>query len=211
MNEIGLEIDRGKTNLYPVINKFINDEWVTLYRDQIIPWSFLNSGNVFRCKDFYKKAISYQGVTFEGSPREVFWGRYIEPFLEDISYRAIDQTIRLCNEKGEILKEPLSETARLLKILVRKNYELMADVDQRLRGHGFPQNIAKRNVDSQIAEMDRFIDARVQSEISMYKPPSKSIKFYGEHPYLFWSVGILLGILSVILGIWGILALYRPG
>jgi hypothetical protein len=202
-------MDSAKTNLYPVINKFINDEWVKLHRDQIIPWVFLNTGRVFRCKDFYGKEIHYQGVMFEGSPREVFWGRYIEPFLEDISYRAIDQTIRLCNEKMEILKEPLLETSELLKVLVRKAYDLMADVDQRLRGSGFPQNIVKRSVDAEIAAMDRFIDDRVKSEIAMYKPPAKSIKFYHEHPFLFWSISIFLGILSVILGAWGILVLYR--
>jgi hypothetical protein len=202
-------MDSAKTNLYPIINKLINDEWVRLHRDQIIPWVFLNTGRVFRCKDFYGKEIQYQGVLFEGSPREVFWGRYIEPFLEDISYRAIDQTIQLCNEKMEILKEPLLETSELLKILVRKAYDLMADVDQRLRGSGFPQNIMKRSVDGEIAAMDIFIDDRVKSEIAMYKPPVKSIKFYHEHPFLFWSISIFLGILSVILGVWGILALYR--
>ena len=167
------------------------------------------SRRAFRCKDFYGKEIQYQGVIFEGSPREVFWGRYIEPFLEDISYRAIDQTIRLCSVKMERLKEPLLEISELLKILVRKAYDLMADVDQRLRGSGFPQNIVKRSVDVEIAAMERFIDDRIKSEIAMYKPPAKSIKFYHEHQFLFWSISIFLGILSVILGVWGILALYR--
>jgi hypothetical protein len=209
MNENSHEKVRKKTNLYPVTSKFINDEWEKLRRDKIIPWNFLTSGKGFHGQDFYGKVIHYQGGLFEGSPRDVFWGRYIEPFLEDICFRAIDQTIRVCNEKMERLKEPLLETADLLKILVRKTYNLMADIDQRLRGQGYPQTVAKRHVNGEIEEMDRFIDTRVQSEISMHKPPSKSINFYHEHPYLFWSISTLVGLLSLILTIWGILALYR--
>jgi hypothetical protein len=209
MNEINSEIARGRTNLYPVINKFINDEWEKLLRDQIIPWNFLLSENGFRCKDFYGKLIQYRGVRFEGSPRIVFWGRYIEPFLEDISYRTIDKTIHLCIDNKLRFKEHLLETAELLKLLVRKTYNLMADVDHRLRGRGYPDSIAKQDVRGEIAVMASFIDDRVQSEISMFKPPSKSIKFYHEHPYLFYSISILLSILSVILGIWGISTIYK--
>jgi hypothetical protein len=207
-NGILLQIASGRTNIYPIINKFINDEWEKLRRDQIDPWNFMLSENGFRCKNFYGKQIQYQGVRFEGSPRIVFWGRYIEPFLEDISFRAIDKTIHLCIDKNVILKEPLLETAELLKLLVRKTYNLMADVDRRLRGSGYPDSIGKQDVVGEIAVMDRFIEDRVKSEIAMYKPPAKSIKFYHEHPFLFWSISIFISILSVILGAWGILALY---
>jgi len=134
-----------KNNIYPkkagrkiylnhVINKFINDEWEKLNRNQIIPWSFLTSKGGLSCKDFYGREIHYGGVKFEGSPREVFWNGYIEPFLEDITYRAIDFTINICKDKEEKIQEPLLETDRQLKSLVRKTYASMADVDRRLRG-----------------------------------------------------------------------------
>ena len=204
MNEINSEIARGRTNLYPVINKFINYEWEKLRRDQIIPWNFMLSENGFRCKDFYGKQIQYRGVRFEGSPRIVFWGRYIEPFLEDISYRAIDKTIHLCIDKNVRLKEPLLETAELLKLLVRKTYNLMADVDRRLRGRGYPDTIGKQCVVGEIAVMDRFIDDRVQSEIAMCKTPStlgKLNEFYHNHQFLLWLIAIIIGLVSVVLGI----------
>jgi hypothetical protein len=197
MNKIVLEITNGKTNLYTVINKFINDEWEKLCRNQIIPWSFLNTGKVFRCKYFSGKEIQYQLHSFEGSPREVFWGRYIEPFLEDISNRAIDQTIRFINEKYVSPKDALLETSKLLKILVRKTYDLMAEVDQRLRGRGYPQNVEKRKVDAEIAAMDKFIDDRVQSEIAMYRLP----KFYYENKELIKFIAIAVGIIGGIVGI----------
>jgi len=199
-----VEITSGRTNLYPSINKFINDEWEKLRRYQITPWALLQPGKIFLCKDFYGKKIQYQGVLFEGSPHDVFWGHYIEPFLEDISYRAIDQTIQLSKDKNVRLKEPLLETTQLLKLLVRKTYDLMADVDRRLRGQGYPQNIGKRGVDAEIAAMDKFIDARVQSEIRMYKTQSKLEKlntFCHKHQFLLWTIGIIVGLLSVALGI----------
>ncbi|MGO8760564.1 MAG: hypothetical protein ACLP2P_13015 [Desulfobaccales bacterium] len=193
------------TNLYPIIFKFINDEWEKLNRKQIIPWSFLTTSSGLSCKDFYGKEIHYAGkFKFEGSPREVFWNRYIEPFLEDISYRAIDYIINICKEREERINEPLLEAEMQLKSLIRKAYTSMADVDRRLRGCGYPQNVAIRKVESEIAVMDRFVVDRIQSENSMYKAPSKSIKFYRKHPYLFWFIGIFLGLLSVILGIWQI-------
>lgn len=204
MNE-SIELRSGRTDLYPAINKFVNDEWEKLRRYQITPWALLQSGKVFLCKYFDGTKIQYQGeVIFEGSPREVFWSHYIEPFLEDISYRAIDKTIQLCKDKNLRLKEPLLETTQLLKLLVRKTYDLMADVDRRLRGRGYPQNIEKRGVDAEIAAMDKFIDTRVQSEIRMYKTKSISEKlndFYHKYQLLLWIVGIIIGLFSVALGI----------
>lgn len=199
-----VKITRGRTNLYPIINKLINDELEKLSRYQITPWALMQSGGVFLCKDFYGKKIQYQGVLFEGSPREVFWGHYIEPFLEDISYRAINHTILLCNEKKLRLNEPLLETTELLKLLVRKTYNLMANIDRNLRGQGYPQKIRKRGVNAEIEAMDKFIDTRVQSEIRMYKIKSKLEKlntFCHEHQFLLWIIGIIVGLFGIALGI----------
>lgn len=166
------------TNIYPIIFKFINDEWERLNRNQIIPWSFLTTGSGLSCKDYYGNEIIYAGIKFEGSPRNVFWNRYIEPFLEEISYKAIDLTINICKEKEEKIREPLLETGVQLKSLVRKAYASMADVDRRLSGRGYPQNVAKKDIDTEIAAMDKFIDARIQSEISMSKALKKSVDFF---------------------------------
>jgi hypothetical protein len=209
MNE-SIELTYGRTDLYPAINKFVNDEWEKLRRGQITPWALLQSGKGFLCKYFDETKIQYQGeVIFEGSPREVFWGHYIEPFLEDISYRAIDQAIHLCKDKNVRLNEPLLETTQLLKLLFRKTFNLMADIDRGLRGRGYPQNIEKRGVDAEIAAMDKFIDTRVESDIRMYKTKSISERlndFYHKYQLLLWIVGITVGLFSVALGI---AALYK--
>src|SRR5688500_11543957 len=83
-------------------------------------------------------------VSFDGSPRTIFWGRYIEPFLEDIVLRMLDRTVAYCKEDGHETTSALIETGLLLKPLIRETYDAMADIDQRLRGQGYPNRVARR-------------------------------------------------------------------
>jgi hypothetical protein len=166
------------SSLYPILTKFIDDEWVKLERNQITPWAFLTAGPPFRCKDFYGKEIAYQGISFEGSPRNVFWGRYIEPFLEDIVERTVQETIRLATEKGQNAIEPLNEVSGLLKSLARQAYDRMAVIDQRLLGKGFPENVPRREVNAEFASMENFINQRITAELTMAKPKNWAIAFW---------------------------------
>jgi hypothetical protein len=181
--------------LYPIIAKFIEDEWVKLEQNQITPWCFLNAGPPFRCKDFYGKEIAYQGIGFEGSPSVRFWGRYIEPFLEDITERTVQETIRLATEKQQSTNEPLSEVSGLLKSLARRAYDRMAVVEQRLLGKGFPENVARRGVDAEFASMENFINQRIMAEMAMTKRKYWFNEFYNNHPFLFWCLALLVPIL----------------
>ena len=113
------EIDpNDRTGLYPVMSKLVRDEGEKLRRDKVTRWAFFHSGNPMRVVDFYGKEItcSGSGVTFEGSPRRIFWGRYIEPFLEDIVLRMLDRTVALCKDEGHEVKPALMETGLLLII-----------------------------------------------------------------------------------------------
>ena len=155
------------TNLYPILSKFVEDEWVKLDRNQITPWVFMDAGPPFRCKDFYGREIAYQGIKFEGSPRRVFWGRYIEPFLEDLVHRVVEETLRLASARKQNAQPPLTEVGSLLKSIAHRAYRRMADVDQRLRGEGFPNNVSMRHIDGELASMEQFIDQRIQAECAM--------------------------------------------
>ena len=139
------------TNLYPVLSKLVEDEWVKLDRNQITPWAFMTAGPAFRCKDFYGREIAYQGIKFEGSPRQVFWGRYIEPFLEDLVHRVVEETLRLASGRKQNVQQPLAEVGSLLKSVAQRAYRRMADIDQRLRGEGFPNSVPKRGIDGELA------------------------------------------------------------
>lgn len=178
--------------LYPLIAKLVNDEWVRLDRNQITPWAFMTAGPPFRIKDFYGKQISYQGIGFEGSPSHVFWGRYTEPFLEDSVDRLVKETLTLCEEKRLGPKEPLAELSGLLKSLAHRAYDRMADIDQRLRGKGYPESVSRRQTNREFARMEEFIDQRIAAEQAMIKPKLRINEFYHEHPFLFWLIALLV-------------------
>jgi hypothetical protein len=46
----------------------------------------------------------------------------------------------------------------------------MVDIDQRLRGEGFPNSISKRGIDGELARMAQFIDQHIQTECTMAEP-----------------------------------------
>lgn len=158
----------------------------------------MTAGPPFRCKDYYGKEVSYQGIGFEGSPRHVFWGGYIEPFLEDITQRSIKETLRLASEKSQSANEPLLEVSNLLKSVAKRAYDRMADIDQRLLGKGFPEKVPRKSVDAEFARMENFIDQHIQSELAMTKRRFKINEFYNDHPFLFWFITLLVGAIVTI-------------
>ena len=186
------------TPLYPILAKYIEDEWIRLERNQITPWAFMNTEPPFRCKDFYGKEIPYQGIGFEGSPNHVFWGRYIEPFLEDITERTVQETINLAKDKQQKANEPLIEVSALLKALARRTYDRMATIDQRLLGEGFPEKITLKNVDDKFASMSNFIDQRINSELAMTKRKCSINDFYNNQPFLFWFIASILAVILAV-------------
>jgi hypothetical protein len=200
----------GPSPLWPIMEKFVSDEFGKLDRAQITPWAFLKAGPPMRVRDFYGHEISYQGIGFEGSPRTVFWSRYIEPFLEDIAYRGVDLTLQLSQQKGMDPQKSLVETQGLLGGLSRKAFNRMAEIDQRLRGNGFVADLALRNIDREQQAMEQFIGARINAELAIARGTPRSQwramnDWFREHPLVGWSVTVTLGIaglLSKLLGAW---------
>jgi hypothetical protein len=158
-----------KTHLCPITNKFVNDEFVKLRREKISVWAFLHSARPFSCDDFFKRPIKYQGVRFEGLPSKVFWNGFIEPFLNDIIFRAIDQTLKLCRI-GQIDAQPVvEETCGLLKSMARKIYAEMVEVDLLLCNENNLHGSEKMDVRKHIDAMDRVIDSWAEFELSKLK------------------------------------------
>lgn len=187
------------TPLYPTLEKFVDDAWIRLDREKITPWAFMTAGPQFKVTDFYGKTISYQNIEFEGSPRHVFWGRYIEPFIEDIVDIATKEALRLANEKHQDPKLVLAEAAGLLKSLARRAYRRMAEIDQRLRGKETPGNLRLRDTTPEQTSIDSFIDRRIIAESAMCKPKLRINTFYNEHPFLFWLIALIAGVVASLI------------
>jgi hypothetical protein len=181
--------------LYPLLETKVEDLWRRLDYSQISPWAFLAAGPLFRVADFHGRVISYQGIAFEGSPRQVFWGGYIEPFLEDLTEKIIKETLVLADERKQDAKIALSDASGLAKSVVRRAYGRMADIDRRLRGKGFPESLAIRSVELEIAGLDEFINKRIAAELAMIRPRWWINDFYSAHPFLFWLIALAVGAL----------------
>jgi hypothetical protein len=157
------------TPLYPTFEKRIRDAIEQLIIRQVTPWSFMAAGPPFRVNHFDGRVIAYQHVRFDGSPRDVFWGGYIEPFLEDISVREISTAVTMAKERNVDGTLLLPEVRELLSAGIKKVYTRMTDVDRRLRGKGYPNNVALRSVEFEIQRMDKFLDQRILAEIAMWR------------------------------------------
>jgi len=186
------------TPLLPTLNKLVEDEWENLRRKQLTPWAFLTAGPPFRCTDFFGKEIRYQGIRFEGSPRERFWGGYIEPFLKDSTHRLTDQVVKLCADKGQDSKVALRELAKLLNSMIRQTYNDMAEIDQRLRGNGNPFSVPRRSVRLEIDLMQRYVDERIEAELAIARQGT-IVKWFKRHSYLSWLIPSIIGLLTLVI------------
>jgi hypothetical protein len=187
------------TPLYPAFRKRVDDAVGQIIKQQVTPWSFLTAGPPFRIKMFDGKQIAYEGVGFEGSLREVFWSRYIEPFLEDLCISEIGAAVAMAKERGVDARLLLPEVQNLLSAGCRRAYVSMADVDRRLRGKGFPDKVDLRSIDQEVSAMAQFIEERVRAELAMWKPKSRVEFWYERNKFFVWAIGIVV---SIVLGLW---------
>jgi hypothetical protein len=185
------------TPLYPTLKKRTTDAVEKLLESQVTPWVFLNSGKPFRINYFDGKRIDYGvGGGFEGSPRGVFWSRYIEPFLEHLCIAEIETAVSMSKEKGVDARLLLPELQSLLSAGIKKIYRNMADVDRTLRGKGYPYSVPLKSVDMEIQRMETFLDEHIKAEITMWKPKNFFQEWLERNSWLKWIVGIIFSILK---------------
>src|SRR4030095_11259908 len=165
-----------QTPLYVTFRKRVTDAIERLVKTQVVPWSFFTSGTPLRIKTFDGREIRFQGVKFDGSPRRIFWARYIEPFLEDLSVSEIAAAVSMARERQVDAPLLLQELRVLLAAGFRTVYRRMVDVDRRLRGGGFPETVEARSVKGELQAMTDFLDEWIQSEIAMCQSASSETR-----------------------------------
>jgi hypothetical protein len=195
---LGSDLRQMTTPLYPIFRKRIDDAIEQLINKQVTPWCFLNSGRPFRVTAFDGRQIAYEGILFDGRPQLVFWSRYIEPFLEDLSISEISAAVAMATERRVNANLLLPEVNELLNAGIRKVFSQMADVDRRLRGKGLPEKVQPRPTDNEIRNMTEFVEERIRSELAMWKPKPRLEDWYDKNKFWVWVIGILIGILIAI-------------
>jgi hypothetical protein len=162
--------------LYSTFKKRVDDAIDKINKNQVTPWAFIGGGRSFRIQGFDGREISYDGIDFDGSPCEAFWSRYIEPFLEDLCVSEIKTAVSMARDRGIDGRILLAELRDLLSAGFRKVYANMADIDQRLRGKGYPEKVNRKSIEPAVEAMDQFLNERISTEIAMWNPKSRSPK-----------------------------------
>lgn len=175
------------------IDKLIAKKKSDLINKKIIAWIMMFSSNKGEIKSFDGTKISYPGIKFEGSPREVFWSRFIEPFIEDF----IDQMILYVRQETEENNLNFQDEISYLNLqLKRMNHSIFTEMqktDIRIMNM-FNRTTDKVNIESYIRSIDEYVDESVQ--LAMHKDKSrhsiktKILKKIEEHFVLF-IVGII--------------------
>ena len=167
-----------RTPFYSIMSTFVSNQWMKLKCEQIEPWCTMNVAPEvkFRVKNYYGKSIAFQGIGFEGTPSCIFWGRYIEPFLENIVDVSVNELLRLSKDRVVNPRNALPEVGEILKQnLVCPTYMRMKEIDltlrkidaQRRERTMFPKPIPHRDTNALKANMENFIDKRINGEILM--------------------------------------------
>ena len=114
--------------------------------------------------------VRYLGsVGFEGSPREVFWGGFIEPFLEDIFVWAFEFALNHAEKRKSDRRELILYTRECLMNGVCLTYNRMQNIDRRLRGKGFPDQVSPRDISREINKMQIKLDEYRDSTLAVSK------------------------------------------
>lgn len=157
MTRVILDLTGTRTPLYPLTRaKMIELERAISTR--LEAWRMFPAQNQLEITNFYGKPISYRGIRYEGSPEEVFWAGFFEPFMTDAAKTIFQWVIDHCSSQNLDPAEYLAEARDLLRVFVVKTYQAMAETDRVLRGRGFPESVALKQVDHKIKGMDSHID-----------------------------------------------------
>lgn len=180
------------TPLYPTFEKRIDDATAGIITRQVEPWNFMRQG--LKVQRFDGRSISYSGIEFEGSPRQVFWGGYIEPFLQDLVVKELSAARAMAKERDVDGRLVIKEVQGLLTSAVSRVFTRMVDVDRRLRGNGFPAEVVPKPVEKEAGQMLSFLQLHADAELQMWKARPAYEVWYDRNKFFVWVAGVLLAL-----------------
>jgi len=161
-----IDPNTGKTALYARTKKRVDELRDFLIKEKITPWLLMKSGD--RVTNHDGRILQYSDVEFTGTPRQIFWEGFIEPFLEDGIQDVLDEVGAECKNMGLDPENPLKEATWLLRSVIESVYKNMAKVDQTLRGKGYPDSVRRKNVDYEIRIMENKLQEYLKVALVLY-------------------------------------------
>jgi hypothetical protein len=98
----------------------------------------------------------------------------------------------------------MEETASALKAGINGVYHRMSDIDQRLRGKGYPNSVPKYDPEAEIEASQAFVEERMSAELGLTPKKRKTLNtFYEEQKFWFWFIGIAVTIVLALIKVFG--------
>jgi len=135
----------GRTVVYVHTKKIVDDFKCRMF-NLVDGWFKLSFGGEMILERINGKKIHYGGILFDGSPRDVYWGRWSEEFFEHEVPIIIEATALLAVDVKADVTSCINEAVELLNSAVESVYRRMVDVDRRLMGDGIKLG-PRHNVD----------------------------------------------------------------
>lgn len=179
-----------RTALYPLIEQRVVEVARPLL-ERLQAWGMMGAKTRLDTTDFSGQPVRYHGVTFEGSPRTVFWSGFFDPFMLAAARQTLEWVMAYCHERHLDPEEYVAEAKSLLGLLAEAMYEDMARIDQRLRGGGFPASVALVEVSPRVEAMKGQLDDLVRALTHRGKSaPSRSKDEVFQIKPSVWGFGI---------------------
>lgn len=160
------------SEIYTLTSKLVSEKQQELV-NLIVQWSFISVGPPFETQKYDGTPIRYQGIKFKGSPRDVFWSGYIEPYLENYGLEILDQVCKASFECGVNIDDATVEGTACINGMISTVYNQMARVDSKLMGNGF-KPAEKRDVSGHISMMKKTINGHANIINKKYKNMKKN-------------------------------------
>jgi len=153
----------SRSPLYEKTKQIVDDFYAKLDKEQLTPWLFFNTGKMPEVKKYYGgHPIQPSGVEFSGTIVDVFWEN-IDPFLEHGIVAILEQVSDDALSK-QLNPEPcINEAAEKMDGVISRTYNRMAEIDQRLRGKGYPKSVKRKDVTEEIEKMYNYLQRHKES------------------------------------------------
>jgi hypothetical protein len=116
----------------------------------------------------------YEVVKFDGSLILNYWGPYLDSHIFKIIETAFTANRELAIEHDLDPTNSVNDALIASEETIDGLLDLMADYDQRMRGKGYPENVAKKNIGDIQQRYFKIIQARAENEIALFNMPKKN-------------------------------------
>ena len=152
----------SRSPLYEKTKQVVDDFYAKLDKEQLTPWSFFNTGKMPEVKKYYGGTISPSGAEFSDTIVLVFWGN-IDPFLEHGIVEILEQVADDALSRQLTPVPCINEAAEKMDGVISRTYNRMAEIDQRLRGKGYPKSVKRKDVTENIEKMRTYLQQHKES------------------------------------------------